>query len=83
MGRKQILQGEKAAWFAPPPLYAPDKSWNLQFLKSGFVLNFMIIEKVPGLYSVMQSDRNRFYGEFVLDSVNMAFRDEDNIFYQI
>ena len=27
-------------------------------------------------YSVMQSDRNSFYGNFVLDIFNMAFKDE-------
>ena len=31
----------------------------------------------------MQSDRNTFCGDVVLDSVNMAFRDEDNFLDQI
>ena len=30
-------------------------------------------------YSVMQSDRNSFCGDVVLDSVNMAPRDKDSI----
>ena len=32
---------------------------------------------------VMQSDRNSFCGDVVLDSFNMAYRDEDSILYQI
>ena len=31
----------------------------------------------------MQSDRNSLYGDVVLDSLNKASSDEDNIFYQI
>ena len=31
----------------------------------------------------MQSDRNTFYGDVVLDSFNKAFRDKDNISDQI
>ena len=31
----------------------------------------------------MQSDRNTFYGDVVLDSFNKASRDEDNILDQI
>ena len=31
----------------------------------------------------MQSGRNIFYGVVVLDSFNMGFRDEDNVFEQI
>ena len=39
------------------------------------------VYKVPyfGKYSVMQSDRNSLCGDIVLDSVNMASRNEDNI----
>ena len=32
------------------------------------------------IYSVMQSDRNSFCVDVVLDSVNMTFRDEDEVF---
>ena len=35
------------------------------------------------LYSVMQSDVNGFQGDVVLDSFNIASRDEDNVFNQI
>ena len=31
------------------------------------------------VYSVMQSDRNNFCGDVVLDSVNMTYRDEGSI----
>ena len=31
---------------------------------------------------VMQSDGNTFCGDVVLDSFDMAYRDEDNILYQ-
>ena len=31
----------------------------------------------------MQSNGNRFGGDFVLDSVNMAYRDEDSISNQV
>ena len=31
------------------------------------------------IYSVIQSERNSFCGDVVLDSVDMAFWDEDNI----
>ena len=31
----------------------------------------------------MQSDRNTFLGDYVLDSAKMAFRDEGNILNQI
>ena len=34
------------------------------------------------LYSVMHSDRNSLCGDVVLDSVNMAIWDEDNILDQ-
>ena len=34
-------------------------------------------------YMVMQTDGNRFWRDVVLDSVNMEFRDEDNILDQI
>ena len=34
------------------------------------------------MYSVMQSDRNRFCGDVVLDSFNMAYRDEGYILYK-
>ena len=30
-------------------------------------------------YSVMQSDRKKIWGDVVLDSFNIAFRDEENI----
>ena len=30
----------------------------------------------------MQSDRNSFCGDVVLDSFNMVYRDEDSILYQ-
>ena len=33
-------------------------------------------------YSVMQSDRNSFGGDVVLDSFNMSYRDEDSILDQ-
>ena len=35
------------------------------------------------IYSVMQSDKNRFCGDVVLDSFNIAYKDEDNILDQI
>ena len=35
------------------------------------------------IYTVLQSDRNTFYGDVVLDSFNKASRDEDNISGQI
>ena len=35
------------------------------------------------LYSVMQSDGNSFYGDIVLGSVQIVYRDEDSILYQI
>ena len=35
------------------------------------------------LNRVMRSDQNSFCGDLVLDSVNMVFRDEENIFDQI
>ena len=35
-----------------------------------------------GIYSVMQSDGNSFYGDVVLDGFNMSFRDEDSILEQ-
>ena len=31
----------------------------------------------------MQSDRNNFYGDDVLDSINIFFRDEDNIWNKL
>ena len=34
-------------------------------------------------YSVMQSDGNSFWGDVVLDSFDMAYRDEDNILDQM
>ena len=34
-------------------------------------------------YSVMQSDRNRFCGDVVSDSFNMAYRDGESILDQI
>ena len=34
-------------------------------------------------YSVMQLDGSSFYGDVVLDSMNMAFRDKDSILDQI
>ena len=34
-------------------------------------------------YSMMQSDRNSFCGEIVLDSVNMASKDKDSFSEQI
>ena len=34
---------------------------------------------VQMLYGVMQSDRNNFWGDVVLDSVNMVFRCENSI----
>ena len=33
-------------------------------------------------YSVMQSDWNRFCGDVVLDSFNIAYGHEDCVFYQ-
>ena len=34
------------------------------------------------IYSVMQSDWKRFYGDVVLDWFNMYYRDEDSILDQ-
>ena len=34
------------------------------------------------IYSVMQSDGNRFCGDVVLDSFNMAYKDTDSILDQ-
>ena len=34
------------------------------------------------IYSVMQSDRNRFCGDVVLDSFNMAYGDEGRILFR-
>ena len=34
-------------------------------------------------YSVMQSDRNNFCGDVVLDSFNMAYKDKDSILDKI
>ena len=39
--------------------------------------------KIKLKYSVMQSDWNSFRGDVVLDSVNVAYRDEDSILDQI
>ena len=35
------------------------------------------------MYTVMQSDRNTFYGDVVMDSCNKTSRNEDNILDQI
>ena len=37
----------------------------------------------PTLYTVPQSDGNSFCEYVVLDSVNMAYKDEDRILYQM
>ena len=35
------------------------------------------------IYSVMQSDRNSYYGDVVSDSIHKAYKVEDNILEQI
>ena len=44
-------------------------------------VGYQVAEQVS--YSEMQSDGNSFYGDVVLDSVNMAYRGGDSILDQI
>ena len=48
------------------------------FLKQEIIL----IKILSLLYSVMQSDGNRFCGDVVLDSFSMSYRDQDSILDQ-
>ena len=43
----------------------------------------LIFEDISHMYSVKRSDWNRYFDDVVLDSVNRAFRDEDNNFERI
>ena len=59
--------------FRNSPIFGPNVS-------STFISSSLELETLIRIYGVMQSDWNSIFCDVVLNSVNLAFRDEDNIF---
>ena len=60
-----------------------DEPGLLQPTTNLYVEPVLLTTQVNTYYSVMQTDGNSLAGDVVLDSINIAYRSEDNILYQI
>ena len=69
------------AWTLPPPLLVVGPLKKNCFCGFPYKVAWLFIQAFD-IYSVMQSDGNRFYGYVVLDSFNMAYRHEDSVLDQ-